>query len=426
MRHSLLRDVDGTLVARVQSLQAFVASEIRDPAVQLREELDEYSHAFPQGTYVQIKNEAGSVIFTSNTAFPWPASTGVNRSWQSMEWGQHPYRVLLRTVPVDGRLWRVAICESLSPVDKILGRLRVLLITLIPMIVVIAASGGLWLSRRALKPVDQITAAARSISIGNLSERLIVPQTGDELQRLSETWNGMLSRLEDAVKRLSRFTADASHELRTPLAVIRTTAEIAARRSRPENQYREALTQIVTESEHMTHLVEDLLFLARCDSQTVEMPMSSIDLAPVIKHVCSKIRPLADSRGVRFTCSLPDGKVEILGNDLAIRRLLVALIDNAIKYSQSGGVVSVSLRESQNEFHLEISDTGPGIAQSELPHIFERFYRAPEARERAQNGCGIGLSLAAGIAQHHRARIEVESVPGKGSIFRVLFEPAPC
>ncbi len=423
MGYSLMADADASLRERAQSLESFANAEIGDAKEGLPEELDEYSHAFPQGTYAQVKNDTGSVVFTSNAAFPWQTEVQANRTWATVHWNSHPYRMLLRTIRVNGRPWQVAILESLQPVDAILRRLRLLLITLIPAIVVIACLGGLWLSRRALKPVDQITAAARSIGIANLSERLAVPQTGDELQRLSETWNGMLARLEDAVKRLSRFTADASHELRTPLAVIRTTAEIAARRSRPEAQYREALMQIVSESEHMTGLVEDLLLLARCDSETMNMPMSTMNLARVVADVCSEIKPLAGAKDIQFTSQVPAHEVMVLGNPPAIRRLVFVLLDNALKYSRTGGQVSVKLGEGADEFHLEIADSGPGIAESELPRIFERFYRAPDARESAPTGSGLGLSLATGIAQHHRARIEVQSVPGKGSTFRVLFRP---
>ncbi len=424
MWRSLLGDVDGMLTQRARSVQAFVNAEIADPGVKLPEELDEYSHAFPQDAYIEVRDQNGSLVFTSNGKFPWQPSTALNPRLQRVPWKHHTFRVLSEALIVNGRRWHVEISESLDTTERILSRLRLLLVTLIPAVILIAGFGGQWLSRRALKPVDEITAAARSMSIANLSERLIVPQTGDELQRLSETWNSMLSRLEDAVKRLSRFTADASHELRTPLAVIRTTAEIAVRRSRSEDSYREALRQIITESERMTHLVEDLLFLARCDSEAVELPMSTLELSSIIEHVCSQIRPLAESNGIVFSCRLPRSKVSVLGNELAVRRLVLALLDNAIKYSRTGGEVNVVLRESADELHLEVADSGPGIPESELPRIFQRFYRAPQARDAALTGSGLGLSLAAGIAQHHHARIEVQSVPGKGATFRVLFQPA--
>jgi heavy metal sensor kinase len=425
MRHTLVSDADATLAEHARSLDGFVNKEIAEPSFDVREELNEFSQGFPQGTFVQVKDSHGSVVFTSNAIFPWPTSTEGDLVSRNLDWEHRPYRLLIRTLYTNGQKWQVAIAESLEPAEKILNRLRLLLILLIPAIILIAASGGLWLSRRALKPVDEITAAARSIGIANLSERLAVAQTGDELQRLSETLNGMFARLEDAVKRLSRFTADASHELRTPLAVIRTTAEITARRPRPEAEYREALTQIVSQAQHMTRLVEDLLFLARCDSESIEMPMSTINLVSVVEHVCSEIRPLADSKGIHFSCRLPRKEVTVLGNELAIRRLVLVLLDNAVKYSQASGNVSVSLRETKDELHLEITDSGPGIAEAEVPRIFERFYRAPEARNSAQTGAGLGLSLAAGIAQHHHARIEVQSLPGTGSTFRVLFQPMP-
>lgn len=408
MSHNLYSDVDGRLAGGVNSLENFVNAELAEPGVQLTEELEEYAQALPSGTSFELRNDRGAMVFASRR------SSG------------HSYRSLVRAIPIHGHQWQVEISESLDPVESILNRLRSLFLMLIPVVVAVASLGGLWLSRRALKPVDDITAAARSIGIANLSERLAVPETGDELQRLSETWNGMLSRLEDAVKRLSRFSADASHELRTPLAVIRTTAEIAGRRSRSEEAYREALAQIVNESERMTHLVEDLLFLARCDSSTLEMPMSTIQLAPLVEHLCAQCKPLAQSKDIRLTCRMPEENAPVLGNEQAIRRLVLVLLDNAIKYSSLGGEVNVSLRERGDQLHLEIRDTGPGIPNSELTRIFERFYRAPEARDSSQAGSGLGLSLAAGIAQQHHARIEVESAPGRGSTFRVLFQPASC
>src|SRR5579884_735215 len=237
LAHDLYADVDRHLAHALDSVEKFVAVEAAEPGVSLREELEEYAQALPAGTSMLLKDERGAVVFASQR----PSGRS--------------YRVLTREVRVRGRVWQVEVSESLDAIEAMLGRLRWLLVALIPGIVAVGSLGGLWLSRRALKPVDEITAAARAIGISSLSERLAVPNTGDELARLAETWNGMLARLEDAVKRLSRFSADASHELRTPLAVIRTTAEIAGRRSRGEDAYREALAQIVSESERMTGLV---------------------------------------------------------------------------------------------------------------------------------------------------------------------------
>ncbi|MBV8551054.1 MAG: heavy metal sensor histidine kinase [Acidobacteriaceae bacterium] len=426
MRHSLIRDVDNTLTERANSVETFLNNELKDPGVKLPEELDEYSHAFPPNTFMRVKDERGRAVFTSPAGFPWQSIVASGRSVHRLKWQHHVYRVLVGQIRVEGKSWTVSVAAPLDATEQLLNRLRLLLIMLIPAVVAIATAGGAWLSRRALKPVDEITEAARSLGIENLSQRLAIPQTGDELQRLSETWNSMLSRLENAVNRLSRFTADASHELRTPLAVIRSTAEIANRRPRAAEAYRQALYQIASESERMTRLVEDLLFLARADADTLELPMSAVDLGPIVEDVCSRMLVLAESNAIRLEFHAPDISAQVRGNEPAIRRLVLVLVDNAIKYSRAGGAVAVRVRKLDRHVYIEIEDSGPGIPDSELSRIFERFYRAPRARELANAGSGLGLSLAASIAQHHGATIQVKSIPDKGSIFTVVFPSIPA
>jgi heavy metal sensor kinase len=322
---------------------------------------------------------------------------------------------------VDHQQWRIILAASLEPINHLTSRLRLLLIALVPAVAFVATFGGLWLSRRALKSVDEITVAARSIGIANLSERLRVPDSDDELQRLSETWNDMLARLEEAVTRLSQFTSDASHELRTPLAVIRTTAELAVRRSRSPEGYQAALIQILAESERMTQLVDDLLFLAHCDADSRQMPMANLDLSALIQALCSQVAPLANDRQVQIVTEMRDEEMTILGNDLGLRRLVLALLDNAIKYSKRQGTVTVRLVQVQDRAVLEIKDEGCGIPEAEIPLIFHRFYRTSQTRDGSVNGYGLGLSLAAAIAQRHHTSIEVQSEPGSGSTFRISF-----
>jgi heavy metal sensor kinase len=305
--------------------------------------------------------------------------------------------------------------------DRLLDRLRLSLFTLLPVVLVIASIGGWWLSRRALQPVDNLTQAARSISLEKLSHRLDVPQTGDELQRLAETWNSMLSRLEESVTRLTRFAADASHELRTPLALIRTTAELAARRDRSPEDYRQALLGIVAESARMTALLDDLLLFARVDAGSVELPKSTVDLSALVNQVCSQIQPMAEAKSLSVKFTPAAESMHLTANEPAIRRLVLVLLDNAVKYSKSGGQITVSLHPEATTLNLEISDNGPGIQHDHLPHIFERFYRSPDARQTNPDGSGLGLSLAAAIAQRHNAEINVTSRSESGSTFRVLF-----
>ncbi len=425
MRQSLIRDLNRALANRAQSSQAFVKTELADPKVHLNEELDEYSHGFPRGSYIQVSDEKGAVLFSSNPDFPWQTQATASSKAQRVTWNGHSYLLLVDQESVNGQRWQFATTASLEEVDTTLNRLGLLLIFLLPAVIVVASFGGTWLSRRALRPVDELTAAAKSISLENLSERLSVPRTGDELERLAETWNSMLSRLEQTMKRLSRFAADASHELRTPVSVIRTTAELASRRARSADSYREALDQIARESERMTKLLDDVLLLARVDSDSLELPKIVFDLAPVVADLCSQLKPLAEAKflDLEFLCSPPS--VPVLGNEPAIRRLVLVLLDNAIKYSRASGQVTVALHEEDSHVHLEVIDSGPGIQQDELPHIFERFYRGPQARNGANAGSGLGLSLAAGIAEKHNAKIEVTRSSAQGSIFSVLFQPAP-
>jgi len=424
MRHSLLTELDRTLAERAHKLTVFLNRELAaNPMPEnLREELDDYARVLPVGMLLQIRDSRGSVYFTSSADFSFPAEGGPDAVFTTLTWNGRHYRLLDERFLLDREPFQIALASSLDSIEGVLDRLRWLLLACIPAVILAASIGGSWLSRRALKPVDEITVAAQSIGIENLSERLVVPQTGDELQRLSETWNGMLSRLEAAVKRLSQFTADASHELRTPLAIIRSTAEVAFRRPRTAEAYKEALGKVVAESERMTQLVEDLLFLARCDSASTEIPMGTIDLIPLIGEICAEVAPRFESKAMRLVFQAPDGRFPITGNHMALRRLLLVLLDNAIKYSGAGGEVRIDVTETGEGISLEIRDTGIGIPEQALPRIFERFYRAEQARVEADAGYGLGLSLAEGIAQRHHARIQVTSVPGRGSTFRVVFQ----
>ncbi len=227
----------------------------------LKDEMEEFCQALPPSDYLELRGSKGFEFHFPSVA------AAVAR-----------IRTVRREFRIGNESFQLEISSSLEAIDHTLDLLKILLFSLVPVVIVVACAGGAWLSRRALKPVDEITTAAQTIGIGNLSLRLRTPQTGDELQRLTEVWNVMLGRLEGAVKTLSQFAADASHELRTPLAVIRTSAELALRRARTPESYRESLREISDEAERMTRLVEDLLFLARNDARESEMPMAAVDV----------------------------------------------------------------------------------------------------------------------------------------------------
>ncbi|HXA65849.1 MAG TPA: heavy metal sensor histidine kinase [Bryobacteraceae bacterium] len=421
--HRLMASVDSALVEQAKGVITVIRNEL-DPAhpEQLQEELTEYAQATPDGNLIEVRDAKDLQILRSKVVAPERAGMGTTGSaFGDQKIGHAHYRTYASTALVKGSSFRVLVATPLRETRSILRDLHVLLLWTAPAVLLIAALGGYLISRRALAPVDEITQAARSIGIQNLSRRLTVPATGDELQRLSATWNDMLARLESAVKRLSQFTADASHELRTPIALIRTTAELTLRRDRSPEKYREALTEIVMESERTSRLVEDLLLLARADAGLPALPLENLELTPLVRDICEQGQVLAEARQLQISTDLPDEPVFVQANDPALRRLLLLLVDNAVKYTPAGGRITVSIGQDTGGATLAVRDTGIGIPDSALPHVFERFYRADDSRNRDAGGAGLGLSIAKWIAERHHASLEAESVLGQGSTFRVRF-----
>jgi heavy metal sensor kinase len=287
------------------------------------------------------------------------------------------------------------------------------------LMLVAASAVGYWLSGKALAPVDALTRTARSISGTNLSSRLVRLNTGDELQRLSDTLNEMLGRIETAFLRVSQFTADASHELRTPISLIRTEAEIALRKSRDESEYQESLRHILREAERTSALIEKLLSLARADAGRESLDIRRLDLGETVRQIVLDWRNVMASRQLRFTDDITARSVYVAGDKTAVSRMLNILLDNAVKYTPSPGNVGLTLEAKEEVALITVRDTGIGISHEDRPRIFERFYRADKARSRELGGAGLGLAIAEWIVAQHRGRVMVQSTPGKGSTFLV-------
>jgi heavy metal sensor kinase len=309
----------------------------------------------------------------------------------------------------------VKVFQSLGPVQDALDRLLTALLIGGAMLLLFAALGGYILSARALRPIDHITRTAQKIAGGaDLSARLNLPDTGDEVSRLAATFDAMLMRLDNSFRRERQFTADASHELRTPLAAMQAILGVVREGERPAGEYLQALDDLAEETNRLRGLTEDLLRLARGEDNTM-INGERVAFSDLLTDVADSLRPLAEARGLALRIQVPEG-LTLTGNMDALIRLFVNLLDNAIKYSERGEIM-LAARSEADELIVEVTDTGIGIPQEHLPRIFDRFYRVDPAR--SAGGAGLGLAISRQIAQSHGGRLEVRSAPGAGSTFSV-------
>jgi heavy metal sensor kinase len=413
-----------TLSRRVDRLEDLLRTTQNKKEADRQDEFHEFAHATGNGL-AEVFRADGSRAFPSPSsaarAFPWPGISSGPERFLRIDSGGQSYWILARPFSLGGQSLCVMAAAPEAGNLLVLHRFLVGLLISAPILLLVSSAGGYWVGRRALKPVDRITTTVQSISIGSLSERLPVTATGDELQRLTETCNAMLDRLEASVDRIHQFTADASHELRAPLSFTRTVAEVALRNPRIDPQSRQAFREIVGEVAKAAVLLGDMLTLARADANSSDMVWETVDLTDVIANVFEKVKPLADERQLDLSLSLDVNRsVNVMGDFPSLRRLLWILLDNAFKYTPAPGRIEVVLKASNTEATVLVSDTGIGIAKSDLPHIFDRFYRTDVSRSQVE-GSGLGLAIAKGIAEMHRGNLFVISEENKGTTFRIVF-----
>jgi heavy metal sensor kinase len=311
----------------------------------------------------------------------------------------------------------LVIARSTKQIDQALAGLVRTLIIAVPLALALAAGGGIFLARRALKPVDKIAQTAQKIGEGDLSQRINV-NTRDELGRLAATLNEMIRRLEKAFQRQKQFTSDASHELRTPLAVIEAESTLALQKERPLSDYRQSLETVSRESRQMSSLIDKLLTLARADAGREQWNFAEVELGKLITNLSIDVEVLCQEKGLSFQLGQTQDLV-VKGDEARLRELFMNLLDNAIRYTPAPGIVSVSFRREGQMAVVAIMDTGIGIPAEDIPFIFERFYRVDKSRSRADGGSGLGLAICRHIAEAHGGKIEVESHVGAGSTFSV-------
>ncbi|MGD0097683.1 MAG: ATP-binding protein [Terracidiphilus sp.] len=425
LKHTLTSERRLTLSRRIDRLQDLLQKTQSEDPSDRAQDFKDFAHA-TGGGLSEVFRADGSRAFPSPSAaaktFPWPVTRGgAGEAFVQVRTPDQPYWVLARPFSLEGETVYLVVAAPEAGNILVLERFWEGLLASAPALLLISSAGGYWLSRRALKPVDKITATARFISIRNLSERLPVIKTGDELQRLAETCNAMLDRLESSVNRINQFTADASHELRGPLSFVRTVAEVALRNPNADAASRRACEDIVEEVAKAAVLLEDMLTLARADADRGGTDLKPINLADVVKEACELARPLAEERNLSLTASVCDEQfINVLGDFPTLRRLMWILLDNALKYTQAPGQIEVRLITDKRHAILRVKDSGEGIAESDLPHVFDRFFRADPSRSQTE-GSGLGLSIAKWIAEMHDANISVASQLHKGTVVKLVF-----
>jgi two-component system, OmpR family, sensor kinase len=432
LERELHREVDEALSLRAARVEAEIAEDLAartDPHA-IRAELialtplEEFSSP---GIYVQVVDEAGAPIAVSGPLGPGqlPVTTELlqsalrgQSSYTTLPAGAEEVRVLVRPLLNAGTIvGAVEVGESLHLFGVTQRTMRQLLVVAALIAANACLVGGWWLTAHALKPLAEVTGTARRITeTGKFGDRIPVPAAKDELRQLSLTFNEMLASLERAFERQRQFVADASHELRGPLMVIRGNLNLLAKEPGVDER-KEAVRDAEEEADRVSRLVADLLFLAEMDATEV-VDRRPVALGDVLVEVVQRAR-LADGGSHIFEVREP-APVTLMGDRERLVQLLWNLVENALKYTPAGGRVLLETSAAADSVLIEVSDPGIGIAEADLPHIFDRFYRADRARTRGDGGTGLGLAIAKHIAELHGGDITVRSKVGSGSTFTVV------
>ncbi len=355
--------------------------------------------------FVEFSSTKGRLILNQSALFT-PELTGI----QEVKFYISPVK------SESGSYQVIAVLTPTGDINEVRSDFEQILLIALPVTIVFAGVLGLLLARQMLKPVDSITKIAQDIQEKDLSRRIDV-KGDDELGRLSRTLNQMFERLEKAFSREREFIANASHQLRTPVSIIRAEATLALRKERTAEDYRKSLRLISDEASHLSGITDKLLALAGAEARTGEPVIEQVDLKGLLGELAATVKGLGDNKDVGLNFDLPDS-VTVSGDKARLRELFLNLTDNAIRYNKPDGCVKVSLRRKDGEAIVTVEDTGIGIPEEHLPHLFQRFYRVNGTPENLR-GTGLGLSICKSIAEAHGGRIEVKSRVGDGSTFTV-------
>lgn len=311
----------------------------------------------------------------------------------------------------------VQVGSSLEEFEDTMKRLLIIMIISIITSIAVTIVVGYFMAKKTMKPVDQIRRAAVNISSNNLDERIDIKGRKDELGRLAETFNAMISRLKDSFQRINQFSIDVSHELKTPLTILKGETELALRKERTNEEYKRSMQSNLEEIDRMSRIIDDLLLLSKAETKDIGMNLEKIDLRDLLADVCMNMKLFGENKGVEIIArELED--IRLVGDELKLRRMITNVVENAIKYGHRGGHVIVSSYKQNGFACVNVEDDGPGISPGDIKYIFDRFYRADRSRKR-ESGSGLGLSISKWIAEAHKGSIDVQSRPAAGSVFTI-------
>jgi heavy metal sensor kinase len=374
--------------------------------------------------FIRVTRRDGTVIYASGRAATFdpaglpPAPANDSSRTVLLPDGNRLLIVTERYEDSSGQGYVVESGGPLQPIDTLLAHLLFLLLLGVPVVVLVAVSGGYILVGKALAPVVQIAHSAERITLHNLNEQLPLAPTGDELEQLSLALNRMISRLREAFEQNQRFLADASHELRTPLTALRGELENAVEQARLLPDLQDKVGSALEEVDRLAKIVQTLFAISRLDAGEAQQEWLRFDLGRLASDTAGQMSLLADDKGIPVKCNFEQG-VEVEGDRARIKQVVVNLLDNAIKYTPPGGSIQLNVRSDHGKAVAEVIDTGIGIPKAALPHVFERFFRVDKARSRDIGGAGLGLAIVKSICVAHGGQVEVESTEGGGSRFTV-------
>jgi heavy metal sensor kinase len=320
---------------------------------------------------------------------------------------------------VKDRVYLLQVGGSLAPMDAALARYRDLLLMYVPVALAVATAASWWLSAFALLPLSRVAAAAHEIDVQTLARRLPGRGAGDELDQVVEAFNGTLERLEHAVGEMRQFSAALAHELRTPLAALRGEIELASRRPGASPAQRDGFASQMEEIDRLTRLIDHILTLARAESGQIRLTHGPVNLTDLAASLVEQLEPIAAAKSIELSCARSDA-VLVHGDANWLQRLVLNLVDNALKFTRENGRVVVQVTREGDAARIDVRDTGVGLSPADAQQVFERFFRADPARSSSNEGAGLGLSLVQWIAAQHRGTVSVQSRLGEGSTFTVI------